>query len=80
MCVFLSRHTEIGEGYYVQNVGLTPEGIGEDGDGLQVDIRVVARGLTGGGTVKVPHGKIGGNIAALLLGESLEYGVVMSAI
>lgn len=33
---------------------LGAEGIGVNGNGLQVDIGVVARGLAGGGTVEVP--------------------------
>lgn len=33
---------------------LGAEGVGVDGDGLQVDVAVVARGLAGRGTVKVP--------------------------
>jgi hypothetical protein len=37
-----------------EDVWRTPEWIGEDGDGSEVDIRVVTRSLTGGGAVKVP--------------------------
>ena len=39
-----------------QNVGRSSERVGEDGDGLQVDIGVLTRSLVGGGTVKVPDG------------------------
>ena len=34
------------------------EGVGEDGDGAQVDIGVVTGGLAGGGTVEVPFGEL----------------------
>lgn len=52
-----------------ENVGRSAEWVGEDGNGLQVDIRVVAGSLVGGGTVKVPHRKVLGGV--LLLLESL---------
>lgn len=34
------------------------EGVGEDGNGTQVDVGVTAGGLAGGGTVEVPFGKL----------------------
>ncbi len=37
-----------------QDVVATTERIGEDGDGANVDIGIVARGLTGRRTIKVP--------------------------
>jgi len=40
------------------NVGRAAEGIGVDCAGTEVDIGVVTRGLVGGRTIKVPHGKI----------------------
>jgi len=48
------------------------EGIGEDGTGAQVDVGVIAGGLTGGGTVEVPFGEF---VDALHgLGEGLGLG------
>jgi hypothetical protein len=39
-----------------QNVVTLAEGVGEDSDGAEIDIGVVAGGLGGGGTVEVPFG------------------------
>lgn len=46
-------HPALGEDEDVV-AALGAERIGVDSDGLQVDVAVVARGLAGGGTVKVP--------------------------
>ncbi|RUP44708.1 hypothetical protein BC936DRAFT_149102 [Jimgerdemannia flammicorona] len=43
-----------------EDVVALAEGVGEDGDGLEEDVRVVAGGLLGRGAVEVPLGKIGG--------------------
>ena len=52
-----------------KDVVTTTEGILEDGSGTEVDVRVVARSLVGGGTVKVPDTEVvnGGD----LLGDGL---------
>ena len=57
-----------------QDVGSTTEGVGEDGNGSEVDIRVVAWSLAGRATVKVPLGKVLNLELTILwdLGESLE--------
>lgn len=47
------------------DVGRSTEGIGVDGTRTEINIRVVARGLAGGGAVKVPDGKIFGLVLAL---------------
>jgi hypothetical protein len=53
------------------------EGVGEDGDGAEVDIGVVTGGLASGGTVEVPLGELlnGGNG----LGEGLGLGASATA-
>ena len=38
-----------------ENVGTQPDRVWEDGDGSEVDIRVLAGGLACRGTVKVPY-------------------------
>jgi hypothetical protein len=48
-----------------KDVGRATDWVGEDGDGLEVDIRVVARSLAGRGTVEVPHGKLIGLVGLL---------------
>jgi hypothetical protein len=50
------------------DVGGAAEGVGEDGAGAQVDIRVVAGGLLGGGAVEVPDGEVFGLPLLLLQG------------
>jgi hypothetical protein len=57
-----------------QNVGGTAEWVGEDGYGSEVNIRVVAWGLSCGGTVKVPFWEILNLELARFwdLGEGLE--------
>jgi hypothetical protein len=60
-------HPALGED---NDVGGAAEGVGEDGNGAEVDIGVVARGLLGGGAVKVPDGEVGG--LPILLIEGLE--------
>jgi hypothetical protein len=51
------------------DVGRTTEGIREDGAGAQVDVRVLAGSLLGGGTIEVPNGKV--LRLVVLLGKSL---------
>jgi hypothetical protein len=53
-----------------EDVVTLAEGVGEDGDGAEVDIGVVTGGLASGGTVEVPLGELlnGGNG----LGEGLN--------
>lgn len=41
-----------------EDVVTLAEGVGEDGNRAEVDIGVVTGGLAGGGTVKVPFGKL----------------------
>ncbi len=41
-----------------EDVGLEADGVGEDGDGADVDVRVLAGGLAGGGAVEIPFWKI----------------------
>ena len=52
----------LGEDKDVRNA---PERVGEDSDGLQVDIRVVARSLVGGGAIEIPGGEVLGLETAL---------------
>lgn len=56
-----------------EDVGCQAEWIGEDGDGAEVDVGVVTRGLAGGGAVEVPLGEVlDGKFATLGdLGEGL---------
>lgn len=62
-------HPALGED---QNVVVQAERIREDGDGAQVDIRVVAGSLASRGTVKVPDGQVLGGVTTVLGGERLE--------
>lgn len=41
-----------------ENVVTLAEGVGEDGNGAEIDIGVVTGGLTGGGTVEIPFGEL----------------------
>jgi hypothetical protein len=41
-----------------EDVGSTTEWVGVEGDGAEVDVRVVARGLVGRTAVKVPFGQV----------------------
>jgi hypothetical protein len=50
------------------DVGGAAEGVGEDSDGAQVDVGVVAGGLLGGGAIEVPGGEIGGLVLFLVQG------------
>ena len=52
-----------------ENVGRQKERRRENGDGLQVDVGVVTRGLAGGGAVKVPYRELVDGVLFLL--ESL---------
>jgi len=60
-----------------KDVGRAKEGIGEDGDRLQVDIGVFTRGLTGRGTVEVPGGEVRGGV--FLSRERLQRMVLVKA-
>lgn len=51
-----------------EDVGGATEGVGEDGNGLQVDVGVVTGGLAGGGTIEVPQGEILGSVVLLRQG------------
>ena len=42
-----------------ENVGAETDGVGEDGNGLQVHVRVLAGSLAGGGAIKVPYREVG---------------------
>lgn len=53
-----------------EDVVTLAEGVGEDGDGAQVDIGVVTGGLAGGGTVEVPLGELLNGLDGL--GEGLD--------
>lgn len=53
-----------------EDVGGATEGVGEDGNGLQVNVRVVAGRLACGRAVEVPGGKIVNSV--LLLGKCLK--------
>lgn len=61
-----------------QDVGCTAERIGVDGDGSEVDVRVVTRGLAGRGTVEIPLGEIFNleGTAFWNLGEGLKAQIV----
>ena len=48
-----------------EDVIAAAEGVFEDGGGAQVDVGVIARGLVGGGTVKVPDTELA-NVCDLL--------------
>lgn len=52
------------------DIGRAAEGVGEDGAGTQVDVRVLAGGLIGGGAVKVPDGEIFRLVLLLIEGLS----------
>jgi len=64
-----------------QDVGSTTEGVGEDGNGSEVDIRVVTGSLASRATVKVPLGKVFNLEDAILgdLGESLKIHLSVSS-
>ena len=51
-----------------EDVGRATERVGEHGDGLQVDVRIVAGGLACGGTIKVPGGEILNTVILFLKG------------
>ena len=53
-----------------EDVVATAEGILEDGGGTEVDVGIVAGGLVGGGTVKVPDAE--GADVGNLLGDGLR--------
>ncbi len=59
-----------------EDVGLQSEGIGEDGNGSQIDVGIVARGLTGRRAIKVPLGQIvqalGRAFQRLMIDDSLR--------
>ncbi len=60
------------------DVGAATEGIRVDGAGTEVDVRVLAGGLVGGGAVKVPNGEIFGLVAAFDLFQSLKMTTLVS--
>ena len=61
-----------------EDVGHAANGVGEDGDGAEVNIRVVTGGLAGGGAVEVPGGEVLGlDLAAFGdLGDGLDGDVI----
>ena len=54
-----------------ENVGAETNGVGEDGNGLQVHIRVLAGRLAGGGAIKVPYREVG-RVPFFICFEGLE--------
>jgi len=59
------------------DVGRAAEGIGVDGAGAEVDVRVLAGSLVGGGTIKVPDGEVLGCVVLLGEGSGLGSGAAI---